>query len=191
MVGTILISRGRLLVATPDLRDPNFVNTVILLLEHNEDGSLGVVLNRPSSVTVDDALPVSGSSARDWRRVASDPPLVFAGGPVQPHAVITFARVPTPTSAERFQTVLGDAGVIGIGDGTTPPEEDVTALRVFVGYAGWGGDQLVAEIEEGAWFVVDGRPEDPFTDSPEVLWREVLRRQGGVFTTVTANPAAN
>src|SRR3989442_5701458 len=80
--------RGRLLVATPPLVDPNFDRTVILLLEHGDEGALGIVLNRPSDTVLATVLP-------EWCDHASAPGVVFSGGPVAPEAVIAFARVGT------------------------------------------------------------------------------------------------
>ena len=89
-------TKGRLLIATPPLEDPNFDRTVIYVLEHHDDGALGLVLNRPSPEELGDAL-------RSWAAMQSDPSLVFVGGPVEPDALIAIARVreplPAPTGA--------------------------------------------------------------------------------------------
>ena len=155
--------RGRLIVATPDLADPNFSSTVVLLLEHGPDGALGVVLNRPSDLEVREAFA-------DWCPLVSSPPVVFVGGPVQPNAVIALAR-----GGAGLDEAVGRLG----------------ALRIFAGYAGWGAGQLEAELASGSWFAVDAEPDDAFSDAPERLWRAVLTRQGGVFTTVTEDPSLN
>ena len=152
--------KGRLLVATPALGDPNFERTVVLLLEHNEEGAAGVVLNRPTDMELVGHLP-------DWEDRAALPGVVFVGGPVQPTGVICLAL-----SGDAIETV----------DPTQPPEDVgavVDRIRVFAGYAGWGPGQVEAEIMEGAWFVVDGLPDDAMSDHPDDLWRAVLRRQPG------------
>jgi putative transcriptional regulator len=152
--------KGRLLVATPALGDPNFERTVVLVLEHGEEGAAGVVLNRPTDMELVGHLP-------GWEERAADPGVVFVGGPVQPTGVICLAL-----SAGSIETV----------DPTVAPEEisaPVDQVRVFAGYAGWGAGQLEAEIAQGAWFVVDGFPEDAMSDAPDHLWRAVLRRQSG------------
>jgi len=164
--------RGRLLVATPPLVDPNFDRTVVLVLEHGEDGALGIVLNRPSTTTLDDALP-------DWEPLASEPSFVFAGGPVSPDAVITLARAPNATAGDGWVPILRDVGTVDVGRDPRRLEIEVVALRVFVGYAGWAPGQLEGEIGKGAWFVVDADPGDPFAADPSGLWRAVLRRQRG------------
>jgi putative transcriptional regulator len=166
--------RGRLLVASPPLVDPSFDRTVVLLLEHGEEGSLGLVLNRPSDTTLFDVLP-------DWRDHATPPGVVFVGGPVTPEAVIALARGRDDDSddIDSWVQVLGDLGTVDIGRGPALIAPHLDALRVFVGYAGWAPGQLAAELGDGAWFVVDMQPDDAFTAAPDRLWQTVLRRQRG------------
>lgn len=171
---------GRLLVAAPSLADPHFVRTVVLLLDHGDDGALGVVLNRPSDVPVGEVLP-------GWDAVASTPGVLFHGGPVGADAAL---GVVAASGAE----VLGVRRVapgLGVVDLDAPPEvvgPAVRGLRVFAGYAGWSADQLEAEIEEGAWYVVQGLPSDVTRPQPAGLWRDVLRRQGGALAFVSTYP---
>jgi putative transcriptional regulator len=165
--------RGRLLVATPDLDDPNFFRTVVLLLEHNTDGALGVVLNRPSSGTsLDEPLPA-------WAPLAPDPPLVFVGGPVQPEAAIGLARRAEPGDPDGFAPLFGDLGTVDLERAPDLITPRVDRVRVFAGYAGWSAAQLDDELAAGGWFNVAAEPADPWTDTPEALWRAVLRRQRG------------
>jgi len=179
-------------VATPDLEDPNFDGTVVLLLEHGPGGALGVVLNRPSPLPVGEAMTAGPAGpGTSWSDLATTPDVVFVGGPVQPNAVIALARVPEVSDNERWEPVFGDVGVINLGDGPLPDVGRLDALRVFAGYAGWGEQQLEQEVDSGAWFVVDAHAGDGFSTDPELLWRTVLRRQGGLFVTVTDNPALN
>jgi putative transcriptional regulator len=186
-------ARGRLLVAAPDLSDPNFDGTVVLVLEHDDEGTVGVILNRPSPLEVDEAMagPPGGVGGRSWDDLASPPAQVFVGGPVQPNAVIALARVRGVADPELFEPVGGSVGVIRIGEGPVPTALDLASLRIFAGYAGWGAGQLAGELEAGAWFVVDGEDDDGFAPDPEQLWWRVLRRQGGIFTTATDQPALN
>ncbi|MFO8075025.1 MAG: YqgE/AlgH family protein [Egibacteraceae bacterium] len=170
---------GRLVVATPDLADENFDRAVVLILEHEAEGALGVILNRTRGIDVVSLLPA-------WHDLAASPAVLFSGGPVQPdEAVIGLGRSATPA-----QPVTANLGVIDLEH---PPEEqaDVTEVRLFTGYAGWGPGQLEEELETGSWFVVDPTAEDPLTADPDGLWRRVLLRQGGVFTTVTEDPSLN
>lgn len=173
--------QGRLLVATPELADPNFALTVVLIIDHTDEGAVGVVLNRPSDLEVEEAVP-------EWAGLAADPPVVFVGGPVRPNALIGVARADTPPP-DGWEEVLPGLGVINLGD--HEPDRVEGALRVFAGYAGWGGEQLEGEIAEGAWFVVDAEVDDVFATDLANLWTVVLRRQGGIFTTVTTEPSLN
>jgi len=162
--------RGRLLVATPPLVDPNFDRTVVLMLEHGSEGALGIVLNRPSETELEDVLP-------EWRVLATDPSVVFAGGPVSTDSVIALAR--GAVDVDGFVHVLDDIGTIDLGRDPLDLGAPLSDLRVFVGYAGWAPGQLEGELDQGAWFVVDLEHGDPFVPAPERLWRDVLRRQPG------------
>jgi putative transcriptional regulator len=160
------------LVATPPLVDPNFDRSVVLMLEHGEEGALGIVLNRPSATSLDDVLP-------EWRPIASPPAVVFNGGPVSTDAVIALARGHVHTEGLGWVEILDDLGTIDLGRDPLDVGAAVEELRVFVGYAGWGPGQLEGEMEQHAWFVVDLEHSDPFTLDPERLWHAVLRRQRG------------
>ena len=174
---------GRLLVATPVLADPNFSHSVVLLLEHSEEGAVGVVLNRPSEVTVTSALPA-------WSALAAAPKVVFLGGPVQVNsAVIGLGRVSDSTAT--VQPVLPDVGIVQLGVDPAQQAAGLSAVRLFAGYGGWGKGQLEREVGGGGWFVVDARADDVFSAAPQRLWRQVLLRQGGVFRTVAENPSLN
>lgn len=168
MAGT----KGRLLVATPLLNDPNFDRTVVLMLEDNEEGALGLVLNRPSPLEVGEPLP-------DWADLSAAPGVVFVGGPVSRSSVIALARCNAAPEVpdETWTSVLGPIGVLDLTADAALLHASVDDVRVFAGYAGWDSEQLIAEIEQGAWFVVDALPSDAVTDDPERLWRDVLLRQ--------------
>jgi putative transcriptional regulator len=172
---------GQLLVATPRLADPNFVRTVILLLNHDDDGALGVVINRPSLLPVAQVLPA-------WSGAVSQPPLVFGGGPVAPDSALAVAVALGDGPSAGFQRVAPGYGLVDL---EAPPADvvpDVAGIRVFSGYAGWGSDQLEAEIEEGSWYVVAAVPGDLLSDEPKRLWRRVLRRQPGELAFVSTFP---
>ncbi|MFI0264413.1 YqgE/AlgH family protein [Streptomyces sp. NPDC017056] len=182
---------GRLLVATPALADPNFDRAVVLLLDHDEEGSLGVVLNRPTPVGVGDIL-------EPWASLAGEPGVVFQGGPVSLDSALGVAVVPggpeTPESALVGDGPLGWRrvhGAIGLVDLEAPPELLSTvlgSLRIFAGYAGWGPGQLEEELVEGAWYVVESEPGDVSSPDPEQLWRAVLRRQRNELAMVATYP---
>ncbi|WP_367042393.1 YqgE/AlgH family protein [Streptomyces sp. Je 1-332] len=185
---------GRLLVATPALADPNFDRAVVLLLDHDEEGSLGVVLNRPTPVDVADIL-------EDWGELAGAPGVVFQGGPVSLDSALGVAVIPGeegPASGVRARQGRGEPigwrrvhGAIGLVDLDTPPEllaPALGSLRIFAGYAGWGPGQLEDELVEGAWYVVESEPGDVSSPAPERLWRAVLRRQRSELAMVATYP---
>ena len=129
--------RGQLLVAAPDLLDPNFRRTVILVGEHGDEGAMGVVLNRPSPLTVDVAVPPLAGLVEGGE-------LVHVGGPVQSQAIVVLGDFHDP--AEAAALVVGSVGFLR---GEIESAEDVGELeraRVFAGYAGWGPGQLEGEI---------------------------------------------
>lgn len=169
---------GRLLVATPSLVDPNFVRTVVFLLAHETEGTVGVVLDRPGDVDVAEAVP-------PWEQQAAPPRTVFVGGPVRRRALIGLGRAVSGTPG--FDPVVGDVGVVDLGG----EPHGISDVRVFAGHAGWGPGQLDAEVEEGSWFVLDAEPSDVTTSDPDGLWLSVLRRQEGVFSTFPQDPSSN
>jgi putative transcriptional regulator len=178
---------GRLLVATPLLADPNFRRAVVLVVEDEPgEGTLGVVLNRPTEVPVGDVLQA-------WTDMVTGPPVVFRGGPVATSSALALAIVPGGEEPVGWRALDG-AGVmsrLGLVDLDAPPEllaGGIASLRVFAGYAGWGPGQLRAEIGEGAWYVLPGQPGDAFVTEPEGLWRAVLRRAGGTHALVATYP---
>jgi putative transcriptional regulator len=183
---------GKLLVATTVLVDPNFDRTVVLVVDHDDDGTLGVVLNRPGALDVADVLET-------WADHAAEPSAVFLGGPVALDSALGIACV-RPEAAFPGEEPLGwrqFSGRLGLVDLDAPPEvlaPDLTALRIFAGYAGWGPGQLVGELSQRAWYVLEPELSDVFTSEPEKLWREVLRRQGGSIGMVanyTEDPTLN
>ena len=170
---------GQLLLASPSLRDPNFERTVVLIGVHGADGAMGVVLNRPSEVTVAEAAPQLGQAVSD-----SEP--VYVGGPVQTSSIVFLAEFLDPALAGLL--VLGRIGF-------PTPEAEIDELsqateraRVFAGFAGWGEGQLEAEIAEGDWIGQAALPDDVFTDAPDRLWSEVLTRKGGSYALVARMP---
>jgi putative transcriptional regulator len=177
---------GRLLVASPALGDPNFERTVVLMLEHTGDGAVGLVLNRPSALELSGALP-------EWDGYAASPAVVFVGGPVSQGSVIALARARGDTEGSETDAWTPIARLDGLGVidlGKDPYEHGVAVeeVRVFTGYAGWGGGQLESELREGAWFVVDAVTDDALATDPESLWPAVLRRQGGALARLALYP---
>ena len=176
--------RGRLIIATPDLLDPNFSRTVVLVLEHSPEGAVGVVLNRPSETPLEDGMP-------GWALLAAAPARVFVGGPVEPEAAIGLGRVPssrTGYSEGRPESLFGEVCSIDLGSDPVLSVPDVEVVRIFAGYAGWGPGQLDNEVAADGWFVVDRDDGDVFTSAPDVLWRDVLRRQPGPLRFLSTYP---
>ncbi|MGO9912603.1 MAG: YqgE/AlgH family protein [Acidimicrobiales bacterium] len=235
--------RGCLLVAAPTLADPNFFRTVVLLLAYDDDGALGVILNRPSDTPISEIVP-------SWALHASPPGVLFSGGPVQPNAAICVGHhvnegagsdlealdaLEAMETLRAFEDLSGLAGLrdlsaegladesddggesdggddddsdddddddyfggyspltsmIGTVDLHREPEDiavTFAGLRVFKGYSGWGPGQLDEEIEEQAWYVVEGYPADILTSEPEDLWERVLKQQGGWLSVLSRHP---
>ncbi len=178
---------GRLLAATPLLGDPNFRRTVVLIVEDDpEEGTLGVVLNRPTEVPV-------GQVLEPWTELVTGPSVVFRGGPVSPNSALALALARGEEEPVGWRSLDGSPlmSKVGLVDLDAPPEllaGGITSFRVFAGYAGWGAGQLRAEIDEGAWYVLSGEPADAFFAEPERLWPSVLRRQGGELAFVATYP---
>lgn len=178
---------GRLLAASPQLGDPNFRRTVVLIVEDDPDeGTLGVVLNRPTEVPLDQVL-------ESWTPLATGPQVVFRGGPISPNSALALALANGGDEPVGWRSLDGTPMMarLGLIDLGAPPEllaGGITSMRVFAGYAGWGAGQLKDEIEAGAWFVLPGDPADAFVTDPSGLWREVLRRQGGDLAMVATFP---
>ena len=172
-------TKARLLVATPELLDPNFHRSVVLVLEHNDDGALGVVLNRPRLVSGGDAVP-------QWADRLAFPSRLHSGGPVSEGSVIGLALGPAG-GIDGLSPLLGQLGVVDLH---RSPEElpDVEPVRLFAGYSGWSAGQLEAELLAGGWIVVDALPEDALTPSPEELWQAVLGRQPGLLGHLAGYP---
>jgi putative transcriptional regulator len=176
--GAVESLSGTLLVASPALLDPNFRRTVVLVTEHTEDGAAGLVLNRPSPVEVAGAVPQLEACVDDGEPV-------WVGGPVQPEAVLVLGEFLDPDDAA--VSLFGALGFPSLAD----PDEIVPATtrrRVFAGYAGWGVGQLEAEVADEDWILELARPDDAFTEDPDELWRDVLRRKGGIYELVSRMP---
>jgi putative transcriptional regulator len=163
---------GKLLIAAPSLHD-FFRRTVVLMVEHNEHGAFGVVLNRPSEASVADVVPSLAAFADDGE-------VVWIGGPVAPDTAVALGRFDDPEVSAGV--VVGDLGVIDPDD----PGEQLRELRVYAGHAGWGPAQLEAELEQDAWIVEPASPEDPFREGD--LWSYLLGRRGGEYELLARMP---
>jgi putative transcriptional regulator len=170
---------GHLLLSNATLFDPNFRRTVVLIGHHDEEGAVGVVLNRPLGVPVDDAVP-------PLAELVSPGEELFEGGPVQTDAAVVIAEFSDPTQA----------GLVAFGTvGFLPEEADIGArdaivrARVFAGYSGWGPGQLEEELGEDAWLLTPATQGDVFTDQPDRLWEHVVARLGPAYAMLRTMPA--
>ena len=172
--------RGKLLLASPTMTDPNFARSVILVAEHTEEGAMGLVLNRPAETTVAEAVP-------DLAWLADDDASVFVGGPVAETAVIVLAEFDRPELAGAL--VEDDLGFIG-ADADDPERLDgaIRRARVFAGHAGWGPGQLEGELAEEAWIIEPPQREEIFTAEPDELWATVLKRKGSRYALLATMP---
>ena len=165
--------RGHLLIAAPSLFD-YFRRAVVLLIDHSEEGAMGVVLGRASEARVEDAVP-------DLAPLAEQDALVHLGGPVSPESVVAVGDFDDPD----------DAGVrIVASVGTLDPDQldvNVRRLRVYAGYAGWAPGQLEGEIEQGGWIIERASPDDAFAGGD--LWAGALQRKGGEYALLATMPA--
>jgi putative transcriptional regulator len=171
--------RGQLLIASPALRDPNFFRAVVLVAEHTPEGAMGFVLNRPTPIAVSDALP-------HLEEVAGEEARVYVGGPVQPESAMALAELDDPSEAAAI--AFGDIGFLRPESDPVELAGSIRRLRIFAGYAGWGGGQLESELAEEAWIVEPAEPDDVFTTAPDDLWSAVLLRKGGSFAVVARMP---
>jgi len=176
--------QGQLLIASPSLLDSNFRRTVVLVTEHSDEGAAGLVLNRPSPASVSELVP-------ELEPVVEDDEQVWLGGPVQRNAVLVLGEFVDPEDAA--VPLFGALGFPSLEE----PDEVVPATtrrRVFAGYAGWGAGQLESELGREDWIIEPAQPDDAFTEAPDELWAEVLRRKGGIYELVARipeDPSAN
>jgi len=170
--------QGQLLIASPSLLDSNFRRAVVLVTEHTDDGAAGLVLNRPSPASVLELVP-------ELEPLVEDDEPVWLGGPVQPNAVLVLGEFVDPDDAA--VPLFGSLGFPSLEE----PEDVVPATtrrRVFAGYAGWGAGQLESELGREDWIIEPAQADDAFTDAPDNLWADVLRRKGGIYELVARIP---
>jgi putative transcriptional regulator len=170
---------GHFLIASPAIHDPNFRRTVVFVTAHNEEGAVGVILNRRSEATVGEAVP-------QLVPVTSGEEPIFVGGPVNPEGVAVLAEFDDPDEAGIV--VLEDVGFVALDDALDEGPPHVHRARVFAGVAGWGPEQLEDELERDDWIIEPADADDIFTDDPESLWSDVLRRKGGQYELVARMP---
>ena len=186
--------KGSILIASPGLLDPNFVRTVVLVAEHNEQGALGLILNRPAATSIGDLWAALGGDPEECAGRA------FVGGPVEKNAVfllhghLDLAGAQDPVvegvylsgEVDTLKQVLArEAGApAAVAAGGSPPGK----LRVYCGYSGWGEGQLDRELEEGGWLTRPATASDVFSSTPEGLWARALGSLGGVYQFFSLMP---
>jgi putative transcriptional regulator len=171
--------RGRLLIAGPTLPDPNFARTVVLMAEHGDEGAMGVILNRPATVTV-------GEAVEELAGIAGEDEPVYVGGPVQRQSVMVLAEFDDESLAGDL--ILPGIGFAGAGSDFGELEDSVLRARIFAGCAGWAPGQLESELEREDWILAEPDPDDLFADDAEELWGTVLTRMGGNYALIARMP---
>lgn len=178
------VAPGMLLLATPGLTDPNFTDTVVLLLNADDEGVLGVVLNRPSQVEVAEITEIAS-----WSPTLTSPEVLFRGGPVSVEGAIAVALLRDEDDEPvGFRSVRGRLGIVDLDTPVALFEGSLVGMRIFAGYAGWDPEQLQGEIARGDWYVAAGETGDLFRDDSAELWRDVMRRQPGQLAWHSTRP---
>jgi putative transcriptional regulator len=170
---------GHFLIASPAILDPNFRRTVVFITAHTDEGAVGLILNRCSESTVRETVP-------QLAPVTDLDDLVFVGGPVNPDGVAVLAKFDDPDDAG--VVVLEDVGFVALDEALEDEPPRVQRARVFAGVAGWGPEQLEDEFEREDWIVEPAESDDIFTDDPDGLWSDLLRRKGGQYELVARMP---
>lgn len=170
--------RGQLLISSGGLYDPNFRHTVVLIGEHNQEGALGVVLNRALDATVETAVPA-------LKELVPPGTPLYQGGPVRPTSPVLLAELTRPDLADIL--VFASVGFL-VGEVATEIEEHIVRARVYAGYAGWGPGQLEAEMDARSWILDPAQADDVFTEAPELLWSRVLARKGPEYRMLSKMP---
>lgn len=178
------LAAGRLLVATPHLSGPIFGQTVILLLDYDATGAIGVILNRPTSLSLSEIFPnVEDLKTRRDR--------VYLGGPVAPSSMAFLIRAEKkpPDSHHLMDDIHMSGSALALEHvvkSKTPPSQ----FHAFVGYSGWAPRQLDGEVERGDWWVVPAAPELIFDTAPDELWQKMMSTYGGVQVRRESKPRA-
>jgi putative transcriptional regulator len=178
------VRAGTLLLANTDLLEPTFRRSVIYIVEHNDGGTLGVVLNRPSETAVYNVLP-------QWAQIAAKPKTMFIGGPVKRDAALCLAVLRVGAVPDDVPGLRHVAGRMAMVDLDADPESIsplVEGVRIFAGYSGWTIGQLEGEIERDDWIVLSALPSDVLVQPRVDLWGRVLRRQPQPLAMLATHP---
>ncbi len=179
---------GDLLVATAGGSDTFFDQSVVLLLDCDADGTVGLALNKLAPTPLEAVLP-------QWLELVAPPRLLFAGGPVSPNGAVCLAKVARmDEDPPGWRRVVRDVGLLHLDTPVELADGGYTDLRIYAGYSGWAAGQLAEEMDRGLWYRCPARDEDVFTAEPAGLWRRVLRRLGGsasLLSTWVPDPEVN
>jgi len=178
------IRAGTLLIANTDLMEPTFRRSVIYVVEHNDGGTLGVVLNRPSETAVFNVLP-------QWTKLAAKPKTMFVGGPVKRDAALCLATLRAgvqPGDVSGLRHVQGRIVMVDLDADPDSIAEAVESVRIYAGYSGWTIGQLEGEIERDDWIVLSALPSDVLVEPRVDLWSRVLRRQPMPLSLLATHP---
>lgn len=176
------LAKGIFLVATPSLLDPNFRQTVILLCEHGSDGALGVVVNRPTEISIAEVLPqvpvLEGQNHR-----------VYSGGPVQRNHLLILYQLPQePDDTHHvFDGVYLGGNVQALEEILKDPGSNAN-FRAFMGYSGWAPGQLENEMKTGSWLTFPADSASMFEKDQGHLWSDMLRSLGDTFAMYADMP---
>lgn len=180
------VAPGMLLVAAPGMYSPEFARTVVLVIERDIDGTLGVILNRRSDMALANVMP-------EWADLAASPEALYLGGPVMPQAAVAVGVTKNGVdidSAEHYTRLANKLVHIDLGMNPEMIADELEGIRVFAGYAGWDTGQLEEEIARGDWFIAPALPGDVIAPGKADLWGDVMRRQAmplPLFATFPAN----
>lgn len=178
------VRAGTLLIANTDLMEPTFRRSVIYVVEHNDSGTLGVVLNRPSETAVFNVLP-------QWTKLATKPKTMFVGGPVKRDAALCLATLRAgvqPTDVPGLRHVQGRIVMVDLDADPDSIAPAVEGVRIYAGYSGWTIGQLEGEIERDDWIVLSALPSDVLVEPRVDLWARVLRRQPMPLSLLATHP---
>lgn len=169
------LGKGIFLVAAPQLRDPNFRQTVVLLCEHGDEGALGVVVNRPTAMSISEALPqvpiIEGASH-----------VLYAGGPVQTNHVMLLYRVDQfPENSHHVFDGVCLGGDMGVVERILTGQTTKDSFRAYLGYSGWGPGQLESEMKTGSWITLPADSKIVFEKDPAQVWQEILLSLGDAY----------
>jgi putative transcriptional regulator len=173
-------TRNRLLVSVPATGDLNFEQSVVYVIDHDADGAIGVILNRPGELESPEQLDLGVPEA--------SPAVVFDGGPVSPDSMILLGRRRIEEEGRGIAVVGGAVAVVTAAAVEEGEVSGIDVVRVYRGYAGWAPRQLDSELAAGTWVVLDALPDDVFCSEPHRLWRSVLSREGGRLASMARFP---